>query len=172
MLRTIFRTILLIIATMCSFSSSAQHITKFTGWQDVSYLLRESAEFYGKTRGTSGTIALKSDGQKYWLYIHGIKFLPVNTVALKSDKAVLGIIDRGKPITFSLHVSPNERPYITFDTQRTQSLINPYEYGWEYYEPNVVDGQPMIQMYTGDSYTGQSSKPEAAKFYLVEKSSR
>lgn len=168
MKKLVLSTIILLFVLVCANIANAQQVTEFKSWQDVSYLLKESAEFYGKSRGTQGTIALKSDGQKYWLYIHGVKFLPVNTVSLKPYKAVLGVIDRGKPITFSLNLSAGEKPYIMFDTQRTNNILRPDVYGWEYYEPNLVDGEPVIQMYTGDAYNGESSKPVAAKFYLVD----
>lgn len=41
------------------------------------------------------------------------------------------------------------------------------DYGWEYYEPDILNGKPLIRMYTGDHYHGEASCPEPAKYYMV-----
>ena len=157
---------LIIGVCLTSFLSVAQ-ITEFRSWQDVSYLLGEKATFYGKTRWTSGTISLVSDGEKYWLYIQDVKFLPVHTGELSRNTAGLGVMDGGKPIPFTLHVSSSEKPYITFDSRRTENIFARGDYGWEYYEPDLLNGKPLIRAHTYDKYNGESSRPEAAKFYMI-----
>lgn len=156
----------LLFAIICSLSCYSQ-VKEFRSWDDVSRLIGMGAEFYGESRGTKGSISLIPDGEKYWLYIRGVKFRPVHTVSLKPSVAVLGINDQGKPIAFSLHLSSSEKPYITFDTRRTENIFLPGDYGWEYYEPDILNGKPLIRMYTYDHYHGESSRPETAKYYMV-----
>ena len=164
--KSYYKLVLLLFAIICSFPCFSQ-VKEFRSWEDVSRLVGNGAEFYGESRGTKGAISLIPDGEKYWLYIRGAKFRPVHTVSLKPNVAVLGINDQGKPIAFSLHLSSSEKPYITFDTRRTENIFLQGDYGWEYYEPDILNGKPLIRMYTGDHYHGEASCPEPAKYYMV-----
>ena len=164
--KSYYKLVLLLFAIICSFPCFSQ-VKEFRSWEDVSRLVGNGAEFYGESRGTKGAISLIPDGEKYWLYIRGAKFRPVHTVSLKPNVAVLGINDQGKPIAFSLHLSSSEKPYITFDTRRTENIFLPGDYGWEYYEPDILNGKPLIRMYTYDHYNGESSRPEPARYYIV-----
>ena len=167
-MKNFINSLFLIIGVFATYIPSVAQITEFRGWGDVSYLLGEKATFYGKTRWSSGTISLVSDGEKYWLYIRDVKFLPVHTGELSRNTAGLGVMDGGKPIPFTLHVSSSEKPYITFDSRRTENIYVRGDYGWEYYEPDILNGKPLIRAHTYDSYNGESSRPEAAKFYMVD----
>lgn len=120
--KSYYKLVLLLFAIICSFPCFSQ-VKEFRSWEDVSRLVGNGAEFYGESRGTKGAISLIPDGEKYWLYIRGAKFRPVHTVSLKPNVAVLGINDQGKPIAFSLHLSSSEKPYITFDTRRTENIF-------------------------------------------------
>ena len=161
-----YRLLIIVLSLFNSLSCFSQ-VKEFRSWEDVSRLVGNGAEFYGESRGTKGAISLIPDGEKYWLYIRGAKFRPVHTVSLKPNVAVLGINDQGKPIAFSLHLSSSEKPYITFDTRRTENIFLPGDYGWEYYEPDILNGKPLIRMYTYDHYNGESSRPEPARYYIV-----
>lgn len=167
-MKNFIKTLFFVIGIFATYFPSVAQITEFRSWGDVSYLLGEKATFYGKIRWTSGTISLVSDGEKYWLYIQDVKFLPVHTGELSRNTAGLGVMDGGKPIPFTLHVSSSEKPYITFDSRRTENIFVRGDYGWEYYEPDILNGKPLIRAHTYDKYNGESSRPEAAKFYMVD----
>lgn len=151
------------------YSPAFTEVTSFNSWNDLSKVLGLRADFYGKARGVTAKLTLRVVDGTYWLFIDDVKFLPVHPVKLTAKKAILGLMDRGKPIKFSMNLGDyGDSPYIMFDTQQTESIIQPGVYGWEYYQPELCDGKPQISMYTGDSYTGRSSKPQAAKYIMVQ----